>query len=67
MNCSRRSTKEIIYYFLYSIVPIVGGLPSLIPLTGFQVSSVLFLLLTLTLSFLLGSSFSFFFSAIGAC
>ncbi len=58
--------KEIIYYFLYSIVPIVGGIALTIPLTGFQVSSVLFLLLTLTLSFLLGLSFSFFFSAIGA-
>jgi len=58
--------KEIIYYFLYSIVPIIGGMLLSIPITGFQVSSVLFLLLTLTLSFLLGLSFSFFLSAVSA-
>ncbi len=56
--------KEIIYYFLYSIVPIIGGMLLSIPVSGFHVSSVLFLLLTLTLSFLLGLSFSFFLSAV---
>jgi len=58
--------KEIIYYFLYSIAPIVGGIALSIPITGFQVGSVLFLLLTLTLSFLLGLSFSFFLSSVRA-
>ncbi len=58
--------KEMIYYFLYSIVPIIGGMLLSIPVSGFQVTSVLFLLLTLTLSFLLGLSFSFFLSAVGA-
>ncbi len=58
--------KEIIYYFLYSILPIVGGIALSIPITGFQISSVLFLLLTLTLSFLLGLSFSFFLSSVRA-
>jgi len=56
--------KEIIYYFLYSVLPLVGGIALTIPLTGFQVSSVLFLLLTVTVSFLLGLSFSFFLSAV---
>lgn len=58
--------KEIIYYFLYSVLPLVGGIALTIPLTGFQLSSVLFLLLTVTLSFLFGLSFSFFLSAVHA-
>jgi len=55
--------KEIIYYFLYSIVPIIGGIALSIPVTGFPVTSVLFLLLTTTLSFLIGLSLSFFLSS----
>jgi hypothetical protein len=56
--------KEIIYYFGYSILPLVGGIALSIPLTGFQASSVLFLLLTASLSFVLGMSFSFFVSSL---
>ena len=56
--------KEIIYYFLYSVLPLIGGIALTIPLTGFQVTSVLFLLLTATLSFLFGLSLSFFLSAV---
>ena len=56
--------KDTIYYMLYSIVPLVGGLALTIPFTGFRVASVLFLLLTLTLSFLTGISFSFLLSSL---
>lgn len=56
--------KEIVYYFLYSVLPLVGGIALTIPFTGFRASSVLFLLLTVTLSFLLGLSLSFFLSAV---
>jgi hypothetical protein len=55
--------KDIIYYMLYSIVPLIIGLALSIPLTGFRIVSVLFLLLTITVTFLLGISFSFFLSS----
>jgi len=55
--------KDTIYYMLYSIVPLIGGLALTIPFTGFRITSVLFLLLTITLSFLTGISFSFFLSS----
>jgi hypothetical protein len=56
--------KDIIYYLAYSILPLVGGIALSIPFTGFRLASVLLLLLTATLSFLLGLSFSFFLSSI---
>lgn len=56
--------KDIIYYILLTIAPLVAGIALSIPLTGFRVSSVLFLLLTATLSFLLGISLSFSLSSI---
>ena len=56
--------KDIIYYILYTIIPLIAGIALSIPITGFHVSSVLFLLLTLTLSFLLGISLSFSLSSI---
>lgn len=55
--------KDTIYYMLYSIIPLVAGIGLTIPLTGFRMTSVLFLLLTITLSFLIGISFSFFLSS----
>lgn len=56
--------KDIIYYLLFSIVPIIVGIGLSIPITAFKITSVLFLFLTITLSFLLGISFSFFLSSI---
>ena len=55
--------KDIIYYLLYSIIPLIAGIAISMPLTGFKAISVLFLLLTMTASFLLGISFSFFLSS----
>lgn len=55
--------KDTIYYMLYSIIPLIAGLMLTVPFTGFRIASVLFLLLTITLSFLLGISFSFFLSS----
>lgn len=51
--------KDVIYYLVYTIAPLIGGMALSIPLTGFRVTSVLFLLLTLSLSFLIGISLSF--------
>jgi hypothetical protein len=56
--------KDIIYYLVYSIVPLMAGMALSIPLTGFHATSVLFLLLTVTLTFLFGISLSFFLSSI---
>ena len=56
--------KDLLYYFLYTLVPLVAGIALSIPLTGFPISGVLFLMLTLTLSFLLGISFAFFLSSL---
>ncbi|MDY6966470.1 MAG: hypothetical protein SVM80_10980 [Halobacteriota archaeon] len=56
--------KDAIYYILLTIVPIIAGIGMSIPITSFKVTSVLFLSLTITLSFLLGISFSFFLSSI---
>lgn len=56
--------KDSIYYLLFSIVPIITGILLSIPITAFKVTSVLFLFLTITLSFLFGISFSFFMSSI---
>lgn len=55
--------KDIIYYILYSIIPLTAGIGLTIPITGFRLTSVLFLLLTITLTFLIGISFSFFLSS----
>ncbi len=56
--------KDTIYYVLYSIIPLIGGIALTIPFTGFKIASVAFLLLTITLSFLIGISFSFLLSSI---
>ena len=56
--------KDVIYYLLYTIVPLVAGIALSIPITGFHIGSVLFLLLTATMSFLLGISLSFALSSI---
>lgn len=56
--------KDVIYYILYTIAPLVAGIALSIPVTGFHITSVLFLLLTATLSFLLGISLSFSLSSI---
>ncbi|MDY6957971.1 MAG: hypothetical protein SVK08_02325 [Halobacteriota archaeon] len=56
--------KDTIYYIAISIVPIITGILLSIPLTGFRLTSVIFLALTMTLSFLLGISFSFFLSSV---
>jgi hypothetical protein len=56
--------KDIIFYFLFSIIPIILGIGLSIPLTSFRATSVMFLLLTISLTFLLGISFSFFLSTL---
>jgi MFS family permease len=56
--------KDVIYYLLISIIPLIAGIVLSIPFTSFQLTSVLFLGLTITFSFLLGISFSFFMSSL---
>jgi hypothetical protein len=56
--------KDVILYFLLSIIPIITGIGLSLPLTSFRITSVLFLFLTISLSFMLGISFSFFLSTL---
>lgn len=56
--------KDVIFYMLFSIIPIIAGVALSIPFSGFRVTSVLFLFLTITMSFMLGISFSFFLSSV---
>ncbi len=56
--------KDILLYFMFSIIPIILGISLSIPFTGFKIASVMFLFLTISLSFLFGISFSFFISSI---
>ena len=58
--------KDTIYYMVYTIIPLIAGIGLTIPFTGFRVASVLFLLLTVSLSFLLGLSYSFLLSSVYA-
>jgi hypothetical protein len=56
--------KDVILYFLLSIIPIIAGIGLSIPFTAFKITSILFLFLTISLSFMLGISFSFFLSTL---
>ena len=56
--------KDVIYYLLYTIIPLIAGILLSIPVTGFHITSVAFLLLTATFSFLLGISLSFALSSV---
>jgi hypothetical protein len=56
--------KDVIYYILFSLVPIIVGIGISIPISGFQLTSVLFLFVTVSLTFLFGISFSFFLSSV---
>ncbi len=56
--------KDLLFYLVFTITPIVLGIALTIPLTGFKLASVLFLVVTLSLSFTLGLSFSFFCSTL---
>jgi len=56
--------KDVIYYFFYSIVPLIGGMALSMPFTHFRAASLLFLMLTAMLAFLLGVSLSFALSSV---
>jgi hypothetical protein len=56
--------KDVIFYFLFSIIPIIAGIGLSIPITSFRITSVLFLFLTISLTFMIGISFSFFLSTL---
>jgi hypothetical protein len=56
--------KDIILYLFFSIIPIITGIALSIPITGFKLTSVAFLFLTITMSFLTGISFAFFLSTV---
>ncbi|WP_455393038.1 hypothetical protein [[Eubacterium] cellulosolvens] len=55
---------DVIFYIMVTIIPLTCGLLLSIPFSGILISSILFLSVMLTLSFLLGISFSFFMSAV---
>lgn len=54
--------KDLIYYLLFSIIPLFAGIILSMPLTHFRLQGIMFLLLTSSLSFMLGMSLSFFIS-----
>lgn len=55
---------DVIFYMFVSIIPFTCGLLLSIPFSGIMISSVLLLAFMVTLSFLIGISFSFFMSAV---
>jgi hypothetical protein len=55
---------DVIFYFFMVIIPFTCGLAMAIPLMGFNPFSVVFLSITLFISFIIGLSFSFFMSAV---
>lgn len=56
--------KDIIYYILFSLVPLIAGITLSIPITHFHATSVAFLFLTMMLTFLFGISLSFCLSTV---
>jgi hypothetical protein len=56
--------KDIILYLFFSLIPIIMGIGFSIPVTGFKITSVAFLFVTITLTFLTGISFAFFLSTV---
>jgi hypothetical protein len=56
--------KELLYYVFVTLLPLTIGLLASIPITGFNVLSVLRLFGTLTMTFLFGISFSFLMSGV---
>lgn len=56
--------KDVIYYILFSMVPIMAGIIISIPFTGFNIFNVLMLFMSIFLTFLFGISLSFFLSTI---
>jgi len=56
--------RDVVFYVLLLIFPLMLGLILSIPITHFSIISITWLGFTLLLSFLLGMSFSFFMSAV---
>jgi hypothetical protein len=56
--------KDAVFYILYSIIPLVGGIAVAIPLTRITIAGVGLLFITMLLTFLTGMSLSFLISAL---
>lgn len=56
--------KDLIYYILMTLLPLTMGLLLSVPITGFQVTSVLLLFGTMIATFLFSISFSFVMSSV---
>jgi len=56
--------KDVLYYLLISILPLITGIALAVPFTTLKLTSVLFLGFTITLTFLFGISLSFFISSV---
>ncbi|MFQ5883608.1 MAG: hypothetical protein ACE5IO_00740 [Thermoplasmata archaeon] len=56
--------RDVIFYVLLLLLPATIGLAASIPITHFQITSVLFLFVSAFLSFLVGISLSFFVSVV---
>jgi hypothetical protein len=56
--------KDAVYYILYSIIPLVGGIAVAIPVTKITVAGVALLFVTILLTFMMGMALSFLLSAL---
>jgi MFS family permease len=56
--------RDVVFYILLLLLPVTGGLLASIPITGFRVTSVLFLFASALVSFMLGISVSFLVSTV---
>ena len=56
--------KDAVYYILYSIIPLVGGIAAAIPLTRITPLGASLLFVTVLLTFMMGMALSFLLSAI---
>jgi hypothetical protein len=56
--------KDAVYYILYSIIPLVGGIAAAIPVTRITVAGVALLFVTVLLTFMMGMALSFLLSAL---
>jgi hypothetical protein len=56
--------KDAVFYILYSIIPLVGGIAVAIPVTGITAGGVGLLFVTVLLTFMTGMALSFLLSAL---
>ncbi len=56
--------KDAVFYILYSIIPLVGGIAAAMPVTKITLAGVALLFVTVLLTFMMGMALSFLLSAL---